>query len=252
MDILKGSVIYMDKDIKNYIEEYEIIRYQIDAYEKQINDLKIDLDKKIEMLEEQIAYFKRKFEREIEPINDKINECQKQKNKLALNHKIKIRLGDIINEISSIIKINPDDIEVFGCHSKVSYPPFDTWPEKDALKYAITHTDKVNVYIDMHSKNKDIPFFAHFDFESSLSDVDAKGKKLFEHSKKNTKKFEINGKLSYLVPLNTENIEDIFCSFNLKQIIDFKDNYENDILSKAVINFLNRQKVKEKQKTLRI
>lgn len=245
----------MNKDIKNYIEEYEMICYQIDAYEKQINDLRIILDKKIEMLEEQIAYFKAKFEREIEPINDKINECQKQKNRLALNHKIKVRLGDIINEISSILKITPDDIKVFGCHSKVSYPPFYTLPEKDALKYAITHTDPLNVYINMHTKNKDIPFFAHFDFENSLSDVDAKGKMLVEHSKKrSTKKIEENGKLSYLVLLNAEELEDIFCSFNLKQIIDFKGDYENDVLSKAVINFLNRQKIeeKEKQKTLHI
>lgn len=36
----------MNKDIKNYIEEYEMICYQIDAYEKQINDLRIILDKK--------------------------------------------------------------------------------------------------------------------------------------------------------------------------------------------------------------
>ena len=31
------------------------------------------------------------------------------------------------------------------------------------------------------------------------------------------------------------------CSFNLKQIMDFTHNYDDDLLSKSVINCLNKQ-----------
>lgn len=73
--IFKERVIYMDKNIESYIDEYEVIQRQIDNYEKQINNLRTLLNQKVEVLEEQIAYFKRKFEREISPLNDKIDEC---------------------------------------------------------------------------------------------------------------------------------------------------------------------------------
>lgn len=63
----------MDKNIESYIDEYEVIQRQIDNYEKQINNLRTLLNQKVEVLEEQMAYFKRKFEREISPLNNKID-----------------------------------------------------------------------------------------------------------------------------------------------------------------------------------
>lgn len=256
----------MNKDIKSYIDEYEKIHCQIDAYEKQINDLRIILDEKLKVLEEQMVYFKRKFEREISPINDKIDKCHQELNRFSLNHKIRIRLGDIINEILSITEIDQNDIEVWGTHSFVSYPPLSpfegtTLTRKSILEYVATHTGPVNLYIYIDFKNQDALPSIHFDFESTLSDIDFNGKMLIEHSKINPTQlwtFEKNGKSKLLdhatVQLYDEGLEDIFCSFNLKQIIDFKNNYENDILSKAVINCLNKQKVQEKsnQKHLHI
>lgn len=256
----------MNKDIEGYINEYERIQRQIYTYEKQINDLRILLDQRVEVLEEQIAYFKRKFEREIEPINDKIDERQQELNRIALNHKIKIRVGDIINEISNITGIDINDIEISGGRSFVKYPSIESLDgpltKKDILEYVATHTDPVNVYIHIYSKNQDIPFFHRLDFDCNLSDVDANGKMLLEHKIKRhpirMKTFEKHGNGKFLgyssIILEDEGLEDIFCSFNLKQIIDFKNNYENDILSKAVINCLNKQKTQEKgkQKNLHI
>ena len=256
----------MDKNIESYIDEYEVIQRQIDNYEKQINNLRTLLNQKVEVLEEQIAYFKRKFEREISPLNDKIDECQQELNRFALNHKTKIRVGDIINEISSITGVDINDIKIYGGRSFVSYPSIEALERpltrKDVLEYVATHTDPVNVYIHIYSKNQDIPFFHRLDFDCNLSDVDANGKMLLEHKSKKRpviiRSFEKNGNGKILgntpVLLDDEGLEDIFCSFNLKQIIDFKNNYENDILSKAVINCLNKQKVQEKsnQKHLHI
>ena len=256
----------MNKDIEGYINEYERIQRQIGTYEEQINDLRILLDQRVEVLEEQIEYFKRKFEREIEPINDKIDERQQELNRLALNHKIKIRVGDIINEISNITGIDINDIEISGGRSFVKYPSIESLDgpltRKDILEYVATHTDPVNVYIHIYSKNQDIPFFHRLDFDCNLSDVDANGKMLLEHKIKKhpirMKTFEKNGNGKILghtpVLLEGEGLEDIFCSFNLKQIIDFKNNYENDILSQAIINCLNKQKTQEKgkQKNLHI
>ena len=63
----------MNKDIENYIAEYESKKRQIAAREQQINNLKLETEKQIQSLEDQIAYFNRKFEREIEPINNQID-----------------------------------------------------------------------------------------------------------------------------------------------------------------------------------
>ena len=256
----------MNQDIEGYINEYERIQHQIDTYEEQISDLRILLDQRIEILEEQIEYFKRKFERKIEPINDQIDDCRQELNKFSLNHKTIIRVGDIINEILRITEIDINDIEVYGGRSYVSYPLIesfdDSWMEKDYLEYVATHTDPVNVFISIYSKNRDIPFHACLDFECNLSDKEANGKMLLKHKIKRhpirMKTFEKNGNGKFLgyssIILEDEGLEDIFCTFNLKQIIDFKNNYGNDILSKAIINCLNKQKEQEKgkQKNLHI
>ena len=256
----------MNQDIEGYINEYERIQHQIDTYEEQISDLRILLDQRIEILEEQIEYFKRKFERKIEPINDQIDECQQELNKFSLNHKTKIRVGDIINEISCITGVDINDIEISGGRSYVSYPTLESidkpWTKQHIFEYVATHTDPVNVFISIYSKNRDIPFHACLDFECNLSDKEANGKMLLKHKIKRhpirMKTFEKNGNGKFLgyssIILEDEGLEDIFCTFNLKQIIDFKNNYENDILSKAIINCLNKQKEQEKgkQKNLHI
>lgn len=258
--IFKERVIYMNKNIESYIDEYEVIQRQIDNYEKQINNLRTLLNQKVEVLEEQIAYFKRKFEREISPLNDKIDECQQELNKFSLNHKTKIRVGDIINEISCITGVDINDIEISGGRSYVSYPTLESidkpWTKQHIFEYVATHTDPVNVFIHIDYKNQDIPFFYRLTFECNLSDKESNGKMLLEHKIKRRpmiiQRFEKNGKGEILghtpMPLDDEGLEDIFCSFNLKQIIDFKNNYKNDILSRAVINCLNKQKTQEKGK----
>lgn len=255
--------LYMNKDIESYIDEYEIIQRQIDNYENQINNLRTLLNQKVEILEEQIAYFKRKFEREISPINDKINECQQELNRLALNHKTKIRVGDIINEISNITEIDINDIEIHGSRSYVPYPTLDefdsSWTIKDILEYVATHTKPVNISISIYFQNPNIQSHS-LTLECNLSDVDANGKMLLEHKIKMRpmiiQRFEKSGNGEILghtpVLLDDEGIEDIICSFDLKQIINFKNNYKNDILSRAVINCLNKQKTQDKEKNLHI
>ena len=253
----------MNKDIESYMNEYEKIQHQINSYESQINYLRMLLDQKNEALEEQIVYFKRKIDSQISLINDKIDANQQELNKLSLNHKTKIRLGDIIDEILSITEIDINDIEVFGNRSFVYYPSIESFnaplTRNAFLEYVATHTPPVKIHIYIFSKNSHVSFSSSLIFEGNLSDRESNGKMLLEHK---TKKMPVrihnfeengNGKILGNTPilLDGEGLEDIFCSFNLKQIIDFKDNYENDILSKAVINCLDKQKVQEnsKQKT---
>lgn len=252
------------KEIEDYISEYERIKHRIDAYEGQINDLRIILDKKVEALEEQIAYFKRKFEREISPINDEIDEARQHLNKYTLNHQFVIKLGDIINEMSDITGIDTNDIEISGHRSYVHYQTLESYKglpnKKEILKFIAENTkDPVTVNLSIYVKGH-LPI--HITFDGYLSDLEADGKTLLEHSKKRAvtvssfvrtedhKESEILGNFVMIDKTSTKNI---MCSFNLKQIVDFKDNYDNDLLSKAVINYLNKQKDYEAgtQKTLK-
>ena len=91
----------MHKKIEEYINQYEQLRHQIAVREHKINELSIALNEKVTVLEEQIAYFKREFEREIGPINEKIDDYQQTLNKFVLTHQVTIKLGDIINELAA-------------------------------------------------------------------------------------------------------------------------------------------------------
>lgn len=243
----------MYKNIEEYISEYEIIKHQIDDYEQKINGLRITLDEKVKALEEQITFFNKIFEQETSPINDKLDEARQNLNKCILTYKTHIKLKDIINEISNITKINIKDIEISGHRSYVNYQPIESYKElsnKDEfIKYIAKNTkETVNVNINIYAKGQP-PL--NITFDGHLSDIQADGKTLLEHSKKRPvkvssfirpedhKKIEI---LGLFCIIDKTSIENIICSFNLKQIVNFKNNCDNDLLSKAVIDCLHKHK----------
>lgn len=243
----------MHKKIEEYINQYEQLRHQIAVREHKINELSIALNEKVTVLEEQIAYFKREFEREIGPINEKIDDYQQTLNKFVLTHQVTIKLGDIINELAGITGTDVNDIEISGHRSHVHYPVLESYKgfsnKDEILKYIAENIDvPVNVNISIYVKGHS-PI--NITFDGYLSDIEADGKTLLEHSKKRPvkvssfvrpeehKESEILG--NHII-IDKASIKNIMCSFNLKQIVDFTHNYDNDLLSKAVINCLNKQK----------
>ena len=246
----------MNKDIENYIAEYESRKRQIVAREQQINNLKLELEKQIKNLEQQIAYFNRKFEREIEPINNQIDYFQQDLNKFALSHKVLVKLGDIIDEIAAITKDKPENICASGYHTPIHYPKIKSFTtKKELIKFVAENTKPVILHISIEGKYKLKPYNLNLSFEYDLTNMWADGKTLIEHSELKTHTltaFNSNHIINSVVFLKDEGIENLICPLNIKQIVDFKNEYNTNLLATATINCLSKNKTCEnpKQKKL--
>lgn len=242
----------MNKDIENYISEYESQKEKIATYEYQVQAINQEKEQKIEALEKQINDLNREYEKIMQPINDKIDSEKQILNEMLLNNVVQINLTDIISALASITKENTQDIKISGFHTAFSYPTLDGVTSKQELINKIIQTVKnnINISLNIHGIYNSKPYYINISYETNLSDLWADEKTLIEHSQIIAKKIinYSNGqkRISYTVPLLENGIEYAICSFNLKQIIDF--NKKNDLLSKAVMKCLNMSNVKVKQK----
>lgn len=246
----------MNKDIENYIAEYESKKRQIAAREQQINNLKLETEKQIQSLEDQIAYFNRKFEREIEPINNQIDYFQQDLNKFALSHKVLVKLGDIIDEIANITKENKENIHTEGYHTPIHYPPVKAFTtKKELIKFVTENADPITLHVSIKGKHNLKPYNLNLYFEYDLTNMWADGKTLIEHSELKAHTltaFNSNHIINSVVFLKDEGLENLICPLNIKQIANFKNEYNTDLLATAIINCLSKNKTYEnpKQKKL--
>lgn len=244
----------MNKEIINCINEYERKSQTIAIYEEQIRNIKLEIDKKIEALEDQIAYFQKKYEKLSRPINDKIDNEISALDKFALNNIVKINLSDIVNAITDITKENAENLQIYGYHTPFIYTKINNVTSKQNIVDYINQPGKdstiVSLYIEgtYHSK----PYKIKISYETNLSDCQADGKTLLEHSDIKDNKNEVlpnnQNHIINSIPFSQDDLKSLVCHFNLKQIIDFQKN--TDLLSKAVIKCLNTSKIKVKQKSL--
>ena len=243
----------MDKEIENYIELYERKQRKIANYERQVDSIKAEIDGEIESLENQIAYLKRKYEKLSRPINDKIDEEMQELDKLLLTNVVSIKLEDILNELSQLTNENVQDIHVSGYHTTpIIYPNVNLSDIKNKQQLIEKITNMANysipifVYIEGIYKTK--PYCLTFTYLAYLSDIWTDGKTLLEHcnSPKKVTSFNKNSYTPHILSMHykLDEIKEAICSFNLKQIIDFKTN--NDLLSKAVTRYLDKQKCNDK------
>ena len=231
----------MNKDIESYIAEYENKKSQIAAYEQQINNLK-----------EQASNFNRKIEREIESINDQIDTIKQD----LKNHKVLIKIGDIIDEIAYITKEKSENIHAHGYHTPIYYPVVKSFTTRQNLiKFVTENTEPVTLYISIKGNHNSKPYNLHLSFEYDLTNMWADGKTLIEHSELKAHTltdFNSNRIITSIVLLKDEGFENLICPLNIKQIVEFKNEYNTNLLAKAIINCLSKTKIQEtpKQKKL--
>ena len=236
------------KSIEEDITQYENMKQQIDLYEQQIKSLYFELENTIE-------YYNSKFERDIKPINSQIDILQQDLNSFILNNKVMIKLDDIIDEIIFITKEKYEDICISGCHAPFIYYPTSLCSKKEYIKFIIDNNpDPVMVNISIEGCYDSKPYNLNISFEQKLDDIWADGKTLIEHSqlKVTSMKGNSNEIIYSIVPLKDEGIENIFCTFNLKQIVDFKNECTDNLLAQAIINCLNNLKYSKKEKQKRL
>ena len=239
--------IYM-KSIEEDITQYENMKQQIDLYEQQIKSLYFELENRIE-------YYNSKFERDIKPINSQIDILQQDLNNFILNNKVMIKLDDIIDEIIFITKEKYEDICISGYHAPFIYYPTSICSKKEYIKFIIDNNpDPVMVNISIEGCYDSKPYNLNISFEQKLDDIWADGKTLIEHSQLKVTSMKGNSKeiICSIVTLKDEGIENIFCSFNLKQIVDFKNECTDNLLAQAIINCLNNLKYSKKEKQKRL
>ena len=236
------------KSIEEDITQYENMKQQIDLYEQQIKSLYFELENTIE-------YYNSKFERDIKPINSQIDILQQDLNSFILNNKVMIKLDDIIDEIIFITKEKYEDICISGYHAPFIYYPTLLCSKKEYIKFIIDNNpDPIMVSISIEGCYDSKPYNLNISFEQKLDDIWADGKTLIEHSqlKVTSMKGNSNEIICSIVPLKDEGIENIFCSFNLKQIVDFKNECTDNLLAQAIINCLNNLKYSKKEKQKRL
>lgn len=239
----------MNEEIENNICEYERKKRQIAVYEKQINDLKLKLERQIQVLEDQTI-------REIEPINNQIDVFKQDLNEFVLDHKVLIKLGDIIDEIANITKDKPENICVSGYHTPICYPlPVHYNTIEELIKFITENADPVTLCISIEGKYNSNSYNLQLSFEYDLTNIWADGQTLIKHSKiraHHIKEFNSNRILTSIVLLKDEGIENLICPLNIEQIANFKNEYNTNLLARAIINCLNKNKNYEnpKQKKL--
>lgn len=215
----------MDEEFKGYIETYEGLQEKIMEKEEAL----ILLKKKVKSLR---------------------GEIEEDVNNLYLYGKDKIvnvKLGDILEEVSSIQGISLDDLNVSGNFStrkgyctrfNYNYGIDDFYKIDDGL---------LNIYIT----DKFDKFDARISFKCLLSDIQNDKRTLLEHciikyyKPKNDYDYYTRDKQYSTLLLDRKNAEYVNCHFNLNQIM--KNKASEDVLSKAIINVVNRQKVKQKK-----
>lgn len=248
----------MDKNLEDNIKTYQMKKQEMDNNKQRSEALK-------KQLEQIIADLTKRLEEVNLSVDEKINASSQELQDFSDSHRVKIRLEDILNEILEITGIDYEDIKISGYHTNNQETPYSTLKLTNYDEYirlvAEYTPNPVEVKIIIKSTNDSIPFDMTISFKSCMSDIQSDGKMLIDHSHSLGKTIRMGlwnhqehktdvfytRTMYYFYDNENNKIEDILCSFSLKQIINFQN--DNNLLSQAILNCLNNPK-KEKQKTL--
>ena len=126
---------------------------------------------------------------------------------------------------------------------------------EELIKFITENADPVTLCISIEGKYNSNSYNLQLSFEYDLTNIWADGQTLIKHSEiraHHMKEFNSNRILTSIVLLKDEGIENLICPLNIEQIANFKNEYNTNLLARAIINCLNKNKNYEnpKQKKL--
>ena len=206
------------------------------------------------------------FKRLIDPLKDEFKSALLESVFFASNEIISVRLGDLIEELSNLAGINVEDMdydvnisnicktEKSSCSEKSRE---ELWTEEPVHLFLTIQSQKTENFAS-YDEQTSMEFYYNHSFYSYLFTLQADGKTLFGHT--HTIAYYIgeypNKKITTQLLIKKEDMDNIICKFNLYSLAASKDLnsfHPRELLLKAILNILNKQKECEigMQKTLK-
>lgn len=236
----------MEKSLEELVKEYK------------------EKEKKVQNIEIQIQNLREKFEKTLEPLKEELETAKKEM--FERNEVVSVRLGDLIEELSNLTGISVENMdydvnisnicktEKSSCSEKSRE---ELWTEEPVHLFLTIQSQKTENFAS-YDEQTSMEFYYNHSFYSYLFTLQADGKTLFGHT--HTIAYYIgeypNKKITTQLLIKKEDMDNIICKFNLYSLAASKELnsfHPRELLLKAILNILNKQKECEigMQKTLK-
>lgn len=233
--------------MKSFLEK------KIDEYQEKESEISL-LEGAIQQINEEIQRTK------IQPLQDAIEEKKQEKTNLGRKTTVDIRFWDLVEELSELTGISPDDMlaDVYGLDYGKENDTLEDFARKKPSQYfrAIISNNKDGWY-RARMNREDGDFYYDIVFYSSLNEIQADGRRLIEHCY--IEKFQEYGRshepMSTALFTNPKDTKDIICHFKLRDIAqthEYDGYYPVDLITQAIINLENRRRKQSLEKIRRL
>lgn len=219
--------------MKSYLEE------KIEEYHEKDNEIRL--------LYEEIEHIQQREKEQVQLVKDSIKEKYKEMPDLGTT--IDIRFWDLVEELSELTGISPDDMlaDVYGVdYGKKTDTLEDFARKKPAQRFQTIISNKDDSYAS-RKNHEEGDFYYRISFKCNLNEIQADGRRLIDHCY--IKKAHDDGLphkpiISYLWT-NPKDTKDIICHFTLQDIAktnESDDYYPTGLLTQAIINIENKKR----------
>ena len=232
--------IFMQSYIEEQIEAYKALESAIHELEEKISELK----ERVQQIENH----------QIQPIQTDVKEKNKDLRTLGGEIVADIRFGDLVEELSEITGVLPDDMIADINYDFVFFNGWnrDDFTRKKPLQELKIIICKKGDNYEKRDNHQGLDFCYILSFIGNLNELQADGRRLVEHSyvKEVYDDFRCSRQLTYLCTV-PENVMDIICHFSLTDIAssyETENYYPKDLLAQAIINNQNKKRAKSLEK----
>ena len=229
--------------MKSFLEK------KIDEYQEKESEISL-LEGAIQQINEEIQRTK------IQPLQDAIEEKKQEKTNLGRKTTVDIRFWDLVEELSELTGISPDDMlaDVYGLdYGKENDTLEDFARKKPSQCFRAIISNNKDGWYRARMNREDGDFYYDIVFYSSLNEIQADGRRLIEHCY--IEKFRVYGRshdpMSTALFTNPKDTKDIICHFKLRDIAqphEYDGYYPVDLITQAIINLENRKRKQSLEK----